>query len=478
MEVAGVVIGALPLLIAILKQSSLVHDDLEHAGLPPFLNKAREHGWLVTGLLYTVFSDARFVMDRVERYVVHAQDEQVLAFMKLYGASFNMIGVAGAIIAQVAISALSLNRLEDTHWTAETCFVTSLTTGALSVFFSCAANPALHGLHSAADIKDFLTKPVPSKHKKQFELLVSNARELFHRNAPHEQQMIVKDEIEREQWQIASPYAAIMLVVPMILLRIALNAFLFGLGIYLGLLYTANLIPTYNSGSIAILTFYVGSTLFGLATCYFAQTLKHIEQRPLARWRELCDKQRLRHVNSNPRQEKRGPSHVNHQQSPASPSTNPDALYTTARTLQSGSPPCSSEQLPTPEQAAAMSGLESRMPVDQFYSPQTDPEAGLTASTILVEDAASRMPAKPDNTVLNAQALHVSEETPCGPATQLDLESAMEERFDVHETLSIPQSEDFQRMLQVLVKAQEDSLQATRQLLATYKANGTKSKQA
>ncbi len=123
-------------------------------------------------------------MEQVERHVLNADDQHVIVFTKSYTSSFNMIGVAvgvhrngiqtmlltvqGAIIAQVAISALSLTGLEDSHLMVEAFFVASLVTGCLSVFFSCAISPAFHGLHTAEDIKDFLTKPMSLANTRNF----------------------------------------------------------------------------------------------------------------------------------------------------------------------------------------------------------------------------------------------------------------------------------------------------------------------
>lgn len=40
-------------------------------------------------------------------------------------------------MAQVAITALSLEKIGDVHWTTKCCFIVNLATGALSVYFAC-----------------------------------------------------------------------------------------------------------------------------------------------------------------------------------------------------------------------------------------------------------------------------------------------------------------------------------------------------
>jgi hypothetical protein len=160
-EVAGLVLGALPAIIKTLDQA-YIHRSIAVEKYAKVRARVAEYGLPVTLLLLIVFSDALRVMDRVEQHVLVVDDAQVVAFLDSYISGFNMIGVAGAIIAQIATSAISLTNLTSSHWAVEAFFVASLVTGCLSVFFSCAIGPAFHGLHTAADIKDFLTKPTSS----------------------------------------------------------------------------------------------------------------------------------------------------------------------------------------------------------------------------------------------------------------------------------------------------------------------------
>lgn len=97
----------------------------------------------------------------------------------------------------------------------------------------------------------------------------------------------MKRVIEAQLWKVASPYAAIMLVVPMTLLSSALNTFLIGMGIYLGKLYTAKLIPSYGNGNLGILLLYLCSALFGIGMYYIPESLKQQEATPLEPWRRI-----------------------------------------------------------------------------------------------------------------------------------------------------------------------------------------------
>ncbi|KAF2736185.1 hypothetical protein EJ04DRAFT_551426 [Polyplosphaeria fusca] len=252
-KITGLVLGAIATVTATVTQSVESLTGLRSIIRNAYRDRVaqfEEYG-VAAFFLDTLFPDAPRIMKKVERYILHADDQQVIAFMKQYTSSFNMTGVAGAIIAQVAITALSLMRLQDTHWTAEAFFIVSLVTGALSVYFSTALSPAFNGLHSAEDIKDFLTKPAKWRSLTLLNLHLTHAEHAQALTADASRKL--PQLIAEERWKVPSVYAAIMLVVPMTLLNVALNAFLVGLGIYLGKLYTAQLVPSYGSGSLAAL---------------------------------------------------------------------------------------------------------------------------------------------------------------------------------------------------------------------------------
>ncbi|KAF2684102.1 hypothetical protein K458DRAFT_443093 [Lentithecium fluviatile CBS 122367] len=248
--------------------------------------RVSKYGFFTTQVLQTAFPIALAVMDRVERYVLHVDDKQVVAFLKSYTSSFNMIGIAGVIIAQVAISAISLTGIEECHWTVDAFFITSLVTGCLSVFLSTIIGPAFYGLHSAEDIKDFPIKPTPSVQAQEFSTKVSEVEKL-----DYLVNGIGDHEIDQK---VASAYAAIMLVLPFNVLGYSLGTFLMGMGIYLGQLYTERLVPSYGSGSIGILAFYLVSFLFGIGMYSVAEFLKSRESAPLVRWRRILVGRRIR----------------------------------------------------------------------------------------------------------------------------------------------------------------------------------------
>jgi hypothetical protein len=100
--------------------------------------------------------------------------------------------------------------------------------------------------------------------------------------------------LEMQKWKVASAYAAILLVVPRTLLSLALTAFLAGLGVYLGMVYTADLVPAYGRGSVGILIFYLVSAILGVGMYYSANSLKYFESTPLLRFQKIAETSRLR----------------------------------------------------------------------------------------------------------------------------------------------------------------------------------------
>ena len=210
----------------------------------------------------------------------------------------------GAIVAQVAITALSLPKLNETHWAVEGFFIASLIFGSLSVFFSCMTYRVVNTLHGADDIRDWLCKPILSKQKRKFQGLLDTLESAIYSpqaNTPGGQAYAqLEDAIKNDRWKVASFSSAVMLIAPARLLSLALNAFVAGLGVYLGLVYMASLIPISGSnGSLAVLICYIFATFCGLALFYIPLGFKNLELKPVKRFR------RLKHV-VHPRQERSG----------------------------------------------------------------------------------------------------------------------------------------------------------------------------
>ncbi|KAF2465770.1 uncharacterized protein BDR25DRAFT_345946 [Lindgomyces ingoldianus] len=246
-----------------------------------FRQLCHDHGILMAIILTLYAPGVRRIMKQVEEYVLVADDVEVVDFMASYTSSFGMIAVAGAIIAQVAITALSLTRLEDSHWTVEAFYVVSLVTGALSVYFACVLSPALHGLHNANDIRDFLTVPAPRWTSQRINTLLTKVET----SANHASDDVsdLRTEFSQHRWKIASAYSAMILIHPMDLLKIALSTFLIGLGIYLGRVWAIGLVPSFGLGSLFIFITFLITVVCGMGFYYIALELKKLESEPLDR---------------------------------------------------------------------------------------------------------------------------------------------------------------------------------------------------
>ena len=83
--------------------------------------------------------EAKGLVDEVREHFIRGDGglDQAIAFKDSYTPTFSMVGVAGAIIAQIALTALTLPNLDDTHWTARASFVIGLVAGSLAVFCCC-----------------------------------------------------------------------------------------------------------------------------------------------------------------------------------------------------------------------------------------------------------------------------------------------------------------------------------------------------
>ena len=105
--------------------------------------------------------EAKGLVDEVREHFIRGDGglDQAIAFKDSYTPTFSMVGVAGAIIAQIALTALTLPNLDDTHWTARASFVIGLVAGSLAVFCCCVLQSKMSALHTAQAVRGWLTRP-------------------------------------------------------------------------------------------------------------------------------------------------------------------------------------------------------------------------------------------------------------------------------------------------------------------------------
>ncbi|THV51366.1 hypothetical protein BGAL_0113g00110 [Botrytis galanthina] len=194
------------------------------------------------------------------------QDEDALAFKKMACDECTMIAVAAAIVAQIAITGLSLDSLSKTHWTAKSCFVISLTFALVSVYYSVTQQRILGRLIKAKDVRHWIRG-----RKHAFNRILS--MEVGIKLDSCEPDDYSPDDLDirkfrrdfQRQCFIPSPLSVMTLSAPRKLLSGSLILFIIGLGIYLGQYWVHELDhdrPATDSRNVFIL-YFIGLYLSG-----------------------------------------------------------------------------------------------------------------------------------------------------------------------------------------------------------------------
>ncbi|KAF7935542.1 hypothetical protein BELL_0096g00090 [Botrytis elliptica] len=187
------------------------------------------------------------------------QDEDALAFKKMACDECTMIAVAAAIVAQIAITGLSLDSLKKTHWTAKSCFVMSLTFALVSVYYSVTQQRILGQLIKPKDVRHWIRG-----RKQRSNPILSTA--VWSKLDPCEPDDYSPDGLDisdlkrdfERQCFLPSPLSVITLSAPQMLLSGSLSLLLIDLGIYLGKFWIRELDstePATDSRNVFILYF-------------------------------------------------------------------------------------------------------------------------------------------------------------------------------------------------------------------------------
>jgi uncharacterized membrane protein YedE/YeeE len=222
--------------------------------------------------------EAKGVVDEVREHFIRGDGglDQAMAFKDSYTPTFNMVGVAGAILAQIALTALGLPSLDDTHWTARASFVIGLVAGSLAVFCSCVLQSKMSALHNAHAVRRWLTRPRITVEEildriSETSAYISKPDSL----ADMKQTLSHLNEAFNERAYRPSLSAALILTAPSQLLSIALGSLLTGFGIYFGFVYSAGLpaIEDHHS-ALAVLVVYIASAASGLLLFFLPVLVK------------------------------------------------------------------------------------------------------------------------------------------------------------------------------------------------------------
>ncbi|KAK4445175.1 hypothetical protein QBC34DRAFT_413654 [Podospora aff. communis PSN243] len=176
---------------------------------------ARTYGIAGIGILLFGSKDVM----RSEFEVLASDNDQVATdFKKATQDESNMIAVAGTIVAQIAITALSLSGLSQAHWAARGLFTFSLVSSIIAVYYASSQHRTIGRCLNASQIRAWI--------------------------------------VNNEGWggvgfydtrkcmgTVRKPCASSILSIsaPVLLLSASLNSFLAGFGVYLGFVWTRNL---------------------------------------------------------------------------------------------------------------------------------------------------------------------------------------------------------------------------------------------
>ncbi|KAF3116857.1 hypothetical protein TWF706_000081 [Orbilia oligospora] len=193
------------------------------------------------------------------------RDEDALAFKKWIIDECNMTAITGAIIAQLVISSLSLDLLNETHWSARACFMFSLVASLMAVYFAATQSRKIGILFKGKDIRSWMRGGQPDFTEEL--ILAVRSAESFedYENIRNREHMLLQNALRsasRKGRQIQKffgrnaedPFfslisvstapaftSLISLSAPSMLLSHSVFTFLTGIGIYLGFLYTKQL---------------------------------------------------------------------------------------------------------------------------------------------------------------------------------------------------------------------------------------------
>ncbi|THW59691.1 hypothetical protein D6D20_06320 [Aureobasidium pullulans] len=250
----------------------LVETIVLHYALGSYLILKDEHGAFQAAILLVLFPDARKVMNRIEKHVLRSETDNAMVMKKALAEDCTMLAVAAAIVAQIAITALSLSNSDTIHWTANAAFVVSLVTASLSVFYACLLQQHISGLFTPDDVKSWLSKPASPAEMRLLE------------KATYSLQYRYSDLESAIQKETASFNAAFMIKVPSLLLNWSVGAFILGLGVYLGCVWRPDGISDPSlDGSLGVLVTYLITTVGGLLLYYVPKAGKILESSTLRR---------------------------------------------------------------------------------------------------------------------------------------------------------------------------------------------------
>lgn len=265
----GVIAGALQLLKIISFNQIDKHLDREPESFTESHIRTK-HGTFLLNAIRFLMPSVSSQLKHIDQYVLHGKDDILLEFRKSYINDCNMTSIAvslsnflflsrissnlikGAIVTQVAITALSLPYLSQSHWVARACFVISLISGTLSVFFAVLLQRIIGSLYEARTLRAWLssldTYPDMEDLRALKKLLQPSSTPSTSDTSQEDveaartlQDHFAKFDLQQRRIGVVSFFSALILETPRSMINISLGSFLTGLAVYFGFLWTRDL---------------------------------------------------------------------------------------------------------------------------------------------------------------------------------------------------------------------------------------------
>ncbi|KFY69711.1 hypothetical protein V498_10440, partial [Pseudogymnoascus sp. VKM F-4517 (FW-2822)] len=212
----------------------------------------RKHGAFFLHAIRFLMPGVISLLQHIDADVLHGKDDILLEFRKSYINDCNMTSVAGAIVTQVAITALSLPYLSQSHWVARAFFVISLISGTLSVFFAVLLQRIIGSLYEVRTLRAWLSSVDIYPDMKDLKALENilqlpstqsrlDTSEEDVEAARNLQENFAAIDLKQRRVGAVSLFSTVILETPRSMINISLGSFLTGLAVYFGFLWTRNL---------------------------------------------------------------------------------------------------------------------------------------------------------------------------------------------------------------------------------------------
>jgi hypothetical protein len=187
------------------------------------------------------------------------------------------IELQGAIIAQIAMTSLTLPFLSLTHWIARAFFIISVVSGCLAVYFAVMTQKTVAMLYTAREARAWLAGPLPNSFLRairQYEPMLDQRS-----STELEQAFTEPEQVEKIKCVLTtrnpSVYAVLVMGIPAFMLNVSLGTLLVGLGVYLGFIWTRHLDTQAGpNDSRNVFVFYIVGIFTMIATYFIPNALK------------------------------------------------------------------------------------------------------------------------------------------------------------------------------------------------------------